>query len=110
MEKKDFSKPYLNYPVVFSTEIRTFIPAAVKCFEFYTISDGIKREYSNSDALKGYGKQKILDPGKTSFTNLFVNGILQPKVSYEVKEGRLFFITEDLPPAGVPVILQMIVV
>ncbi|GGL48941.1 DUF4183 domain-containing protein [Sporolactobacillus putidus] len=110
MKKKDIPKPYLNYPAVFSTEIRTFIPAPVKCFEFYTISDGLKREYSNNDALKGYGNQKILDPSKTSFNNLFVNGILQPKVSYKVKEGSLFFITEDLPPAGVPIILQMIVV
>ncbi|MCL1630575.1 DUF4183 domain-containing protein [Sporolactobacillus sp. CPB3-1] len=109
MNKKDIPKPFLNYPTVCGTEIQISLPASVKCFEFYTISDGLKRVYTNKDALKGYGQQRILDPCSTSFTNLFVNGILQPKASYEVGEGRLVFKTEDLPPAGVSIILQMIV-
>ncbi|TQE88079.1 DUF4183 domain-containing protein, partial [Ureibacillus terrenus] len=37
----------------------------------------------------------------------FINGVLQPKENYEVECGMLKLITEDLPPKGAPIILQM---
>ncbi|MFK9094766.1 DUF4183 domain-containing protein [Bacillus salipaludis] len=39
--------------------------------------------------------------------NLFINGVLQPKESYEVQSGIIRLKTDDVPPNGAPVILQM---
>ena len=40
--------------------------------------------------------------------NLYVNGVLQPKVNYKVEKGLLTFLTTDLPPQGVPIIIEFI--
>lgn len=80
----------------------------VRAHEFFVISDGIKGTYTENDALSEYGIQKILDPTTVSYMNLFINGILQPKVNYRVEEGRLMLLTEDLPTEGCSIILQMI--
>lgn len=77
--------------------------------EFFVISDGEKRTYTESDALSDYGPQKILDPHTVSYMNLFINGILQPKMNYEVTDGRIILLTEDIPFKGCPIILQMII-
>lgn len=80
----------------------------VSSHEFFVLSDGNKRIYTESDALSEYGNQKILDPSMVSYMNLFINGILQPKVNYEVTEGRIVLLTEDIPCKECPIILQMI--
>lgn len=77
--------------------------------EFFVISNGEKRTYIESDALSDYGNQKILDPDTVSYMNLFINGILQPKMNYEVAEGKVTLLTEDIPFKGCPIILQMII-
>ncbi len=83
-------------------------PKQVEAFEFYTLSDGFKRVYTDKDALLDYGQQKILNPQSVSFTNLFINGVLQPKTSYRVFEGSIEFLTDDIPTKDVPIILQML--
>lgn len=108
--KPSFSNPYISIPKLNNEQIRLFIPPKkVKTFEFYTISDGIKRVYTNSDALKEYGQQQIIHPGNLSYINLFINGILQPLATYTVENGKLTLETEDIPPKGTPIILQMVV-
>ncbi|QUH27045.1 DUF4183 domain-containing protein [Serpentinicella alkaliphila] len=77
-------------------------------YQYNTISDGKKRTYTNEDELIEYGNQGILDPEKVSFYNLFINGVLQPKVNYTVEEGLLSLETEDIPPIGVSIILSFI--
>ncbi|AIQ64165.1 hypothetical protein PSTEL_14855 [Paenibacillus stellifer] len=75
---------------------------------FYTVSDGKKRIYHNSDGIKGYGLTRILDPALFSLTNVFINGVLQPGSLYRVRKGRLLLLSEDIPTKGVPIIIQFI--
>lgn len=86
-----------------------FISPKKACiYEFFSISDGCKRVYTENDALTGYGPQKIIDPTNVSYTNLFINGVLQPQKCYLIEKGKLFIHTEDIPIEGTPIILQMV--
>jgi hypothetical protein len=73
--------------------------------QYNTISDGEKRTYLNSDELKEYGDQGILSPQEVSYYNVFVNGVLQPKVNYVLKKGELTFTTQDVPSKGQAVMI-----
>ncbi|MER1999326.1 MAG: DUF4183 domain-containing protein [Lysinibacillus sp.] len=83
-------------------------PKKVSVIEFYTISDGLKKVYTDSDCIQDIGEQTITSPSNVSFMNLFINGVLQPKANYEVVEGALILKTYDIPDKGSPIILQMI--
>ncbi|RTE08832.1 DUF4183 domain-containing protein [Paenibacillus whitsoniae] len=75
---------------------------------FYTTADGDKRVYTESDRTEGYGKQSIPCPATITYTQLFVNGVLQPSSLYHVQKGTLTFLSNDVPEKGVPIILQCI--
>lgn len=75
-------------------------------YQYNTVSDGIKKEFTNEDELTIYGSLGIPDPGGLTFFNLFINGVLQPKSNYTVKTGLLTLLTEDIPIEGVPIILE----
>ncbi|MEY8416866.1 DUF4183 domain-containing protein [Tissierella praeacuta] len=77
-------------------------------YQYNTLSDGIKRIYTNDDELREYGNKGILDPSKVSYFDLFINGILQPKVNYEIHKGLLVLNTEDIPPKGTTIIINFI--
>jgi hypothetical protein len=96
------------FPELPAQIVRTVKPKKVIISEFYTISDGWKKVFTEEDALNEYGKQKILEPVNTSYMNLFINGVLQPKINYEVSSGKLILKTEDVPLRGSPIILQMV--
>jgi len=83
-------------------------PRNVVSHEFFATSDGLKRIFTEEDGLVQYGTQKVLNPLNISYMNLFINGVLQPKMNYEVEEGKFTLLTEDIPPEGTPIILQMI--
>jgi hypothetical protein len=83
-------------------------PRQVETFEFYALSDGLKRVYTEEDALVGYGIQQILDPRNVSYFNLFINGVLQPKSCYYIENGKITILTEDIPITQSPIILQMV--
>lgn len=78
--------------------------------QYYTIADGIKREYTNADALSKYSSNGIPGPGEVSYYNLFVNGVLQPKENYIVEKGLLRFLTADVPQKGRSIILESIAI
>ncbi|WP_412674571.1 DUF4183 domain-containing protein [Aeribacillus composti] len=40
-----------------------------------------------------------------SFTNLFINGVLQPKACYHVEIGKMTILTVDVSLKGIPIIL-----
>lgn len=77
-------------------------------YEFFVLSDGQSKTYTEADALLEYGIQKIVDPSTVSYMNLFINGILQPRVNYKVEQGKIILLTEDAPFVGCPIVLQMI--
>ncbi|OCT16775.1 hypothetical protein A8709_07980 [Paenibacillus pectinilyticus] len=79
-----------------------------KTYFFYAISDGEKRWYSEADHAKGYGVQSIPDPRTVTFTQLFVNGVLQPSSLYHIRKGFVTLMSEDIPEKGVPIIVQSI--
>lgn len=82
----------------------------VDTYEYNVISDGNKTVYTNEDELKEYGDRGILNPNDVSFINLFINGVLQPKVLYEVQEGMLLLKSTDVPPKGAPITLQFVTI
>ncbi|WP_019152679.1 DUF4183 domain-containing protein [Robertmurraya massiliosenegalensis] len=103
------SKPYLTIPTVPSIKSFHRVPKKVKVYEYFAISNGDSKVFKEEDGLVEIGKQEILEPSKVSYMNLFINGVLQPKESYEVANGEITLKTEDMPPKGAPVILQMFI-
>lgn len=99
-------KPFLTIPIIHSEEVRYHIPKTVEVYEYYTVSDGHSRIYKE-DGIIDLGRQVIPAPCKVSYMNLFINGVLQPKESYEIQSGVIKLKTEDVPSKGAPVILQM---
>ena len=77
-------------------------------YQYTALSDGEKRVYTNQDELKEYGDRGILSPDEVAYYNLYVNGVLQPKVNYIMTKGRLEFITEDVPTEGATIIIKYI--
>lgn len=106
--KNNFNKPLLTIPNNPPVEVRYRFPKQVEVFEYYTISDGHSRIYKDEDGIVGIGNQVIPNPSMVSHINLFINGVLQPKESYDVQSGVIHLKTVDVPPKGAPVILQMI--
>ncbi|PFR96669.1 hypothetical protein COK39_08590 [Priestia megaterium] len=95
-------------PVLPTKEFRYVFPKKVRIYEYYTVAGKNKRIFTDQDALKEYGTQHILDPESYSYSNLFINGVLQPSSNYSVQKGLLIINTEDIPLEKSPVILQMI--
>ena len=58
-------------------------------YQYNTLSDGIKKIYTSNDELKEYGSRGILNPDTVSYYNLFINGVLQPKINYEIQKDLL---------------------
>ena len=77
-------------------------------YQYSAISDGKKKVYTNADELKDYGQRGILDPNQVSYYNLFINGVLQPKVNYELQKGLLILKTENAPIKDSLIILTFI--
>lgn len=75
---------------------------------FYTISDGEKRTYTDEDQIPDYGMQSIPSPKVVSYRQVFVNGVLQPRTLYRIREGSLTLTSEDVPEKGVPIIVQSV--
>lgn len=78
----------------------------VETFQYITRSDGIKATYTNDDALMQFESSVILDPATVSYTNLFINGMIQPPIIYKVSTGVLTI--DSVPEEGVPITLQFI--
>lgn len=78
----------------------------VESFEYIAISDDNKKVYYNSDGIEGFNI--IPDPLTISYSNLFINGMLQPSSFYTVTEGSLTLNTQDTPISESFIILQCI--
>ena len=77
-------------------------------YQYNTLSDGDKKIYTNDDELIQYGNRGILDPNDVSYFGLFINGVLQPKVNYEIQKGLLLLKTEDVPIKDSAIIISFI--
>lgn len=84
-------------------------PYKGETFQFNTISNGIKKTFTNSDAIIMYPLSTIPNPENVSFFNLFINGVLQPAVNYTVQEGLLTLNIDEPPIANVPIVLEYVV-
>lgn len=104
-------KPFLCIPKLINNEEIIFrSPKEVKIYEYYTVSDGLKKTFTQTDALSEYGEQTIQNPSDVSFYNLFINGVLQPSATYIIEDKKLILTTNDVPIKGSPIILQMILI
>lgn len=106
-DRNHFIKPFLTIPSIPPVSSRHYAPKKVEVYEYYTVSDGESKSYREDDGVPELGKQVILAPSHVSYMNLFINGVLQPKECYVVQKGEITLKTEDAPPKGAPVILQM---
>jgi len=77
-------------------------------YQYNTLSDGVKKIYTNDDELIQYGNRGILDPNDVSYFGLFINGVLQPKTNYEIQKGLLLLKTEDIPIKDSTIIISFI--
>jgi len=77
-------------------------------YQYNALSDGEKRIYTNEDELTQYGNRGILDPNDVSYLNLFINGVLQPHINYEIEKGLLFLKTKDIPLEGTYIIISFV--
>lgn len=76
---------------------------------FYcAVSDGEQRIFTDQDGLAEYNSSSILDPTQVSLMNLYINGMIQPPVLYEVSKGILLLKTTDVPRKDVTIVLQFI--
>lgn len=75
---------------------------------YCAVGDGMKSIFTDQDALAEYSTSPILDPQCVSIVNLFINGMIQPHVLYDVSEGILYVKTTDIPKTGVTIVLQFI--
>jgi len=80
-----------------------------KSFQYNTISDGIKKEYSDADRIEIPDNMEIPDPNEVSYYNLYINGVLQPEANYTVEKGLLTLTTIDAPPKGAHITLEYII-
>ncbi len=104
-------KPYLSIPKYTAVQVkRTSIPRKVRVYEFVATSDGRRHTYVAGDAIKSYPLSRLLNADEVSYTNLFVNGMLQPKLHYKLADGKLIFLTDDVPIKHASIVLQMIIV
>ena len=71
------------------------LPAEV---DYYvTQSKGNKRIFTNTDALPIYSSKGIPAPEAVSYFDFYINGVLQPKTNYIIKQGQLELVSADLP-------------
>lgn len=71
-------------------------------------SSGDKAEYTNQDLLPEYDSSGIPSPEAVSYYHVFVNGMLQPKSNYTIRQGVLNFNTLDMPPKDVFIVIQFV--
>ncbi|WMJ24053.1 DUF4183 domain-containing protein [Paludicola sp. MB14-C6] len=79
-------------------------------YQYNTLSNGEKREFTNSDELTQYGDKGIPDTGEISYFNLYINGVLQPLTNFTVKNHVLYLTTTDIPKKDSTIILESVVV
>lgn len=84
------------------------MPLSSRAYQYNATGDGKKRLFTDADQDLKYGYTEIPNPNSISFYRLFVNGVLQPEVTYALQKGRLEFLTRDVPPDGVPITLLFV--
>jgi hypothetical protein len=94
--------PFVTFKNIDGTLIKS------ETYYYNTLSDGLKRVFTNKDELCTYGNRGILNPEEVSFYNLFINGIMQPKVNYILKNGLLILKTKDIPKKGAYITVEFI--
>jgi hypothetical protein len=77
-------------------------------YQYNAFSNGEKRIFTNEDELTQYGNRGILDPNDVSYFNLFINGVLQPKINYEIEKGLLLLKTKDIPLEGSSILIVFV--
>jgi hypothetical protein len=89
---------------------RKYQQSNVDTYQYNALSDGVSLVYTNDDEMKEFGNRGILDPKTVSYTNLFINGVLHPPNTYEVKKGYVRLRTTNVPPKNTPIVLQFITI
>jgi hypothetical protein len=79
----------------------------VEEYLYCTLADAGERAYCSGDDITPYGKG-IIEAKYTSYQNLMINAVNQPRINYKVTGNCLILKTSDLPTVGSPVALQSI--
>ncbi|OQR53107.1 DUF4183 domain-containing protein [Bacillus sp. CDB3] len=75
---------------------------------YHTIAKQDQFVYTNADGLAEYNSSKILSPTEVSYFNLFINGVIQPLITYTIEVGKLTLLSEEPPALHAPITLQFI--
>ena len=88
--------------------LHTNLLRRAEIYQYNAISNAHQRIYTNADELTAYGHHGLLPPDEVSYCNVFVNGVLQPKINYDLIKGRLTLKTTDLPLQGQAVMVTYV--
>lgn len=77
-------------------------------YQYNAFSDGKKKTYTDEDELTSYDSRGIPDPQKVSYYALYINGVLQPRVNYDLQRGLLTLKTEDVPVKKAPLAISFV--
>ena len=62
--------------------------------------------FTDRDAAEIYDSSRIILPPFSSYQNVYVNSVVQPRLVYRVRDDRLVFVSTDAPAVGQPVTQQ----
>ncbi|HHW66545.1 MAG TPA: DUF4183 domain-containing protein [Epulopiscium sp.] len=95
----------------FTTEINiTYRESLLRTevYQYNTLYEEDKKEYTNEDEIPEYGNRGILDPEMVSFFNLYINGVVQPRENYDIEQGKLTLNIVDAPVENAPILIRFV--
>ncbi|MED4585575.1 DUF4183 domain-containing protein [Brevibacillus choshinensis] len=98
----------LGCPDIFPGKVNQNQLLQTEMYYYSAIANGAARLFTDQDRLLEYDSSVIMDPDQVSYMNLFVNGMLQAPILYEVRRGTLLLKSTDVPQAGVLIMLQFV--
>lgn len=84
-------------------------PLYARNLHFFAFGNG-KRIFTESDSVPNAGVNYIPDVSEVSYFNLYVNGVLQPQVTYRLGRGFIELLTSDIPSVDEFLVLESVIV
>ena len=73
---------------------------------YSTRADGVSRSFKVASLDAKDGMSQIPNEDEVSAHNLYINGVLQPKITYKIMNHELKIVTDDLPKKGELIMLE----
>ncbi|MFV0517418.1 MAG: DUF4183 domain-containing protein [Aminipila sp.] len=93
--------------VTFKDDLGNVFPA--ETYYYVARSNGTQRLFTNADSIPIYTNNGIPSLSAVSFHSFYINGVLQPKINYEIHDGEIEILSQDVPNNGVLLMLESII-